>query len=162
MIEQLYTIGGYGFGEKGFFDALLKNDVDVFCDVRQRRGMRGSQFAFLNSEKLQERLRSLGIAYVHLKDFAPTNEIRDEQKRADARAGVQKRLREGLGVEFVEGYRSKILANLTPDAFFSALSNDCKRPTLFCVERAPCACHRSLMAQWISDRSEVRITNILP
>jgi len=162
MIERLYTIGGYGFSENGFFDALVKNGVDVFCDVRQRRGMRGSQFAFLNSAKLQAKLRSLGIAYMHFKNFAPTNEIRDEQKKADARAGVQKRLREGLGDEFVNGYRAKILGSLSPSSFFSDLPANCKRPVLFCVERAPCACHRSLMAQWLTEDSQLEVANILP
>jgi len=45
---EFYTIGVYNSTEKEFFDKLTKNNIDTFCDIRQRRGVRGSKYAFVN------------------------------------------------------------------------------------------------------------------
>ena len=162
MIETLFTIGGYGFTEDAFFRRLLEAKIDLFCDVRQRRGLRGREFAFLNASRLQDRLRSIGISYTHFKDFAPTTEIRNRQKEADLQQGVQKRSREVLGDEFVSGYRSDILTSQSPVRFLSDLPDVCRRPCLFCVECHPEACHRSLMATWLSDATGLKVVHLLP
>ena len=57
---RVFTIGGYGFDESSFLNELAHNDVDLFLDVRQRAGMRGSKYAFLNKSRLQESLTRLG------------------------------------------------------------------------------------------------------
>ena len=79
---------------------------DLFVDVRQRRGVRGSKYAFLNSTRLQERLGALGIRYLHLKELAPTAEIRAIQKAKDAEDGGGKRVRNGTVLSAVNGRRS--------------------------------------------------------
>jgi uncharacterized protein (DUF488 family) len=76
---RLYTIGGYGHTEKSFINALKSNNIDLFVDVRQRRGMRGATYSFLNAKKLEENLKSAEISYLHFKDLAPTNEVRSFQ-----------------------------------------------------------------------------------
>jgi len=162
MIEKIFTIGGYGFTEDGFFQSLVEAKIDLFCDVRQRRGLRGREFAFLNATRLQNRLRSIEIPYMHFKDFAPTTEIRNRQKEADTRQGIQKRSREALGEEFVSGYRSDILTEQSPATFLSNLPNDCRRPCLFCVERKPEACHRSVMSAWLADATGLEVVHLLP
>lgn len=50
---RLVTIGVYGSTERKFFDALVRAKVDVFCDIRLRRGMRGATYSFANSSLLQ-------------------------------------------------------------------------------------------------------------
>lgn len=45
MLERLLTIGVYGKSETEFFDQLSRAGVDLFRDIRQRRGVRGSQYA---------------------------------------------------------------------------------------------------------------------
>lgn len=162
MIEKIFTIGGYGFTEDGFFQSLVEAQVDLFCDVRQRRGLRGREFAFLNATRLQDRLRSIEIPYMHFMDFAPTTEIRNRQKEADNRQGIQKRSREVLGEEFVSGYRSEILTEHSPMNFVSVLPDVCRRPCLFCVERRPEACHRSLMSAWLADSTGLEVVHLLP
>lgn len=162
MIKTLYTIGGYGFTENGFFESLLSSGVDVFCDIRQRRGMRGRAFAFLNSARLQDRLRSIGIQYLHMKEFAPTDSIRARQKAADARLGIQKRSREVLGCEFSASYRSEILMVHDQQEFLDALPVATLKPCLFCVERQHEACHRSLMSQWLGEAISVPVIHLHP
>ena len=87
---EIYTIGVYGSTEQQFFNKLSENNNDTFCDIRQRRGVRGSEYAFVNSQRLQSRLTEMGIQYDYLKDVAPTKEIRDKQKEADKKPETDK------------------------------------------------------------------------
>lgn len=63
--------------------------------------MRGADYAFANSERLQTRLREAGIRYLHRRDLAPNPAIRAIQEEDKAR-GVLKRERGQLGQDFVE------------------------------------------------------------
>lgn len=36
---QFFTIGVYNSNEEEFFRKLISNDIDMFCDIRQRRGV---------------------------------------------------------------------------------------------------------------------------
>jgi uncharacterized protein DUF488 len=111
------TIGAYGFEEEGFFRALKDAGVGTFCDIRMRRGMRGSAYAFANSARLQRRLGEMGIKYVHAKELAPGKEIRALQDQEDKRKRVAKRARTTLGQAFIEAYRSERLAGFDPARF---------------------------------------------
>lgn len=53
---EFYTIGVFHSDEKTFFDKLLRNNIDTFCDIRQRRGVRGYEYSIVNSNKLQHKL----------------------------------------------------------------------------------------------------------
>ena len=66
---EIYTIGVYNSTENVFFDKLTNNNVDLFLDIRQRRGVRGSQYKFVNSSYLQEKLAKLDIKYKHIRYF---------------------------------------------------------------------------------------------
>jgi len=76
MATTIVTIGVYGFDEQSFFGALQDAKIDTFCDIRLRRGMRGSLYAFANSEYLQRRLRKLEIRYLHLKELLIFSRVR--------------------------------------------------------------------------------------
>lgn len=97
----IMTIGVYGFDEQSFFSALTNAEVDTFCDIRRRRGLRGSAYAFANSRRLQERLAALGIRYIHMRELAPSSAVRDIQKVDDNRRGVGKRRRVALSPAFI-------------------------------------------------------------
>lgn len=157
---DLFTIGAFGYDEASFFRALTDARIDTFCDVRQRRGVRGATYAFVNSQRLQARLADLGIRYVHIKALAPTSEVREAQKRADAAEGVAKRKRQELGPAFVAAYSHECLADTDPADILNALPPDAERVVLFCVEEKPAACHRSLAAAWLADGEPV--THLTP
>lgn len=55
-MHQLRTIGVYGFDASSFLDSLNKAGVSMLLDVRQRRGVRGTQYAWANSQRLQASL----------------------------------------------------------------------------------------------------------
>ncbi|HEY8816896.1 MAG TPA: DUF488 family protein, partial [Candidatus Dormibacteraeota bacterium] len=92
-MASIATIGVYGFERDSFTEALTSAEVDLVLDVRQRRGVRGSEYAWANSRRLQAALAEADIGYSHLKELAPTIELRQLQYREDARLGEGKRSR---------------------------------------------------------------------
>jgi uncharacterized protein (DUF488 family) len=160
MTIRIVTIGVYGSEEEAFFQALQDAQVDTFVDVRRRRGVRGAQYAFVNSQRLQERLGRMGIRYLHLKEYAPSPALRARQAEADKAERVQKRKRTGLSPAFVDGYRQECLDTLQAEKFLDALEADARVVALFCVEQDPAACHRSLLAERLEEALGVPVTHI--
>lgn len=146
FLPRIVTIGVYGRSEADFFNALQEAQVDLFCDIRRRRGVRGSEYAFVNSQRLQARLAELGIQYVHIKELAPTDAVRHAQDDIDRASKVAKRKRTHLDPIFVEAYQKSVLEHFSCQEFLANLPGDARTIALFCVERAPEACHRSLVA----------------
>src|SRR5918992_5174707 len=106
---RMATIGVYGFDGQSFLQRLRQADVRLLLDVRQRRGVRGPDYAWANSARLQRALAAADIGYRHVKDLAPTTELRRLQYREDDRLGVGKRNRIALAPEYVKGYTREIL-----------------------------------------------------
>src|SRR3954451_18071019 len=106
---RMVTIGVYGFAEESFLRRLRDADVRVLLDVRQRRGVRGPEYAWANAKRLQAALAEAGIAYEHHPELAPTTELRRLQYAEDDRQGVGKRSRSELAPAYVEGYIAEIL-----------------------------------------------------
>ena len=143
---EFFTIGVYNSTEQEYFKKLTDNNIDTFCDIRQRRGVRGSQYAFVNSNRLQERLDQLDIKYGHVLGLAPTSEIRELQKEVDNQQGELKRDRNKLGQVFTIAYKDRILSKFDLDNFIEKLDEiGASRVVLFCVEEKPQACHRSIV-----------------
>ena len=113
---EIYTMGVYGSSEDSFFKLLIDNEIDAFCDIRQRRGVRGSQYSYVNSNYLQEKLSVMNIRYYYEKLLAPTNEIRQKQKDDDKQKHIDKKQRTELGLVFKSEYIKQILDNYDIDA----------------------------------------------
>ncbi len=158
---RLLTIGGYGYDEKGFLKALVAAEVDTFIDIRQRRGLRGSRYAFLNSSKLQAALDLAGIRYVYCRELAPTRAIRELQKQCDADEGMSKRTRQILAPDFTRAYTTEIL-DAFPVSLFESVVRESKVAVLFCVEESPEACHRSLAAAFLAPVLRATIEHLRP
>lgn len=160
-MRRIATVGVYGFSATTFIDALRRADVNVLLDVRQRRGVRGSQYSWANSERLQATLAGAGIGYRHHKGLAPTTELRRLQYREDARAGVGKRSRVELAREFRERYVEEILDRVDLGALLAELPIGAVF-ALLCVERDPEACHRSLVADRMAVEHGVPVVHLRP
>jgi uncharacterized protein (DUF488 family) len=158
----IVTIGVYGFDETGFFAALRAAAVDLFCDIRFRRGVRGRQYAFANSQRLQARLAELGIHYVHRPEVAPSPALRIRQTMVDKRDQVRKRQRMELTPEFIAGYEEERLGTFDSHAFVRQVGPQAKVIALFCVEREPAACHRSLLASRLKRDLGVEVIHLKP
>ena len=160
-MTNIFTIGVYNSTEDSYFRKLVENKVDVFCDIRQRRGVRGAQYKYVNSNYLQSKLAELGIKYIYIKELAPTNEIRQKQKDADKLNNETKKLRTSLGQIFVNEYNKQILGNFDLDVLINDLNEaGAQNPVFFCVEEKAEACHRSLVAKALSDKLGVNVVNL--
>ncbi len=155
------TIGVYGFSLDTFLDALREADVRVLMDVRQRRGVRGSEYAWANSKRLQAALVEAGIEYEHHPELAPTTELRQLQYAEDDRQGVGKRSREELAPEYRRRYTAEILDRADLGAVAASLPGE-GAAALLCVERDPEACHRSLVAERLRERHGLPVTHLRP
>jgi uncharacterized protein (DUF488 family) len=160
MISKIITIGVYGFDEAAFFRALKKAGVDTFCDIRWRRGLRGTQYAFANSGRLQQRLSALGVRYLHLPDLAPSPALRARQDAADKTARLPKRQRTRLSPEFIAGYQQERLQHFQSADFVQRLGPEAAIIALFCVEGEAAACHRSLVAERLAKDLGVEVIDL--
>ena len=158
---NIYTIGVYNSTEDSFFEKILKNNIDLFCDIRQRRGVRGSQYKYVNCKYLQDELKKLGVDYRYIKELAPTNEIRQKQKDADKIAGETKKQRTTLGEVFSFEYRKQILGAYNMNELANELNeSNYKNIVFFCVEEYASACHRSLVADKLGKLLDVNVVNL--
>ena len=151
----------YGFTAESFLAALQRADVRLLIDVRQRRGVRGPEYAWANSTRLQGALAEAGIEYRHHKELAPTTELRRLQYREDDRLGVGKRSRAELAPEYRRRYIREILDRADLDALVAELPADAAS-ALLCVERDPEACHRSLVAERLAAVHGLPVAHIRP
>lgn len=156
-----FTIGVYNSTENEFFKKLTANKIDMFCDIRQRRAVRGSKYSFVNSNKLQEKLSSLNIKYMHVTDLAPAAEIRDIQKKADLKSGTLSTQRKTLCSDYVKEYTEKVLNKFDFESFLGKLKTmGANNIVFFCVEENPNACHRSLITERLKKNHGYKITHI--
>jgi uncharacterized protein (DUF488 family) len=160
-VSRVATIGVYGWTLEAFLAALRKTGVTLVLDVRQRRGVRGSDYAWANAGRLQAALADAGIGYAHHKELAPTTELRQLQYREDDRAGVGKRSRSVLAPEYRERYTREILDRADVGSLAAELPES-GAAALLCVERDAEACHRSLVAERLASELGVEVEHLRP
>jgi len=160
-MPSVATIGVYGFTLAAFTKSLHRTQVRLLLDVRQRRGVRGSEYAWANSKRLQSALADAEIAYRHYPELAPTTELRQLQYAEDARQGVGKRSRAELAPAYVERYTCEILDQADLGSLVEELPRECTS-ALLCVERDPEACHRSLVAERLAAEHGVTVVHLRP
>lgn len=161
-MNKVVTIGAIGYTADGFFQALRDAGVDTFVDVRRRRAVRGSDYAFANSQRLQARLAECGIRYVHRLDLSPSDSVRRQQAAVDQAAGVAKRKRSELSPVFIKAYTDEVLSGFDPQSLLEDLPDDTVVVALMCVEREPAACHRSLLADRLREALDVEVAHLTP
>ena len=157
----MVTIGVYGFTGETFLEKLTDGGVGLVLDVRQRRGVRGPDYSWANSARLQRALAAADIGYRHIKGLAPTSELRQLQYLEDDRLGVGKRNRIALAPEYADRYTREILDPFDLGALVAELPGD-SVTALLCVERDPEACHRSLVAARLRAEHGLPVTDLRP
>ena len=159
-MEAVLTIGVYGWDEPRFLAALQEGRVDEVWDVRDRRGVRGSDGAWANATRLQDSLCQAGIGYHHRRDLAPPTELRRRLQQDDQDNGRRHRDRVELPDFFVADYRSQVLAKA--DLAHLVEQSEAQRPALLCVEGPASACHRSLVAADLAAVAGVEVEPLTP
>ena len=160
-MRRVVTIGVYGFTLDAFLDALRSVDARLVMDVRQRRGVRGSEYAWANAKRLEAALAEAGIEYEHHIELAPTTELRQAQYREDERRGIGKRNRRELAPAYRDGYLAQILDRVDLGPIVESMPEDAAS-ALMCVERDPEACHRSLIAERMAAGHGVSVEHLRP
>jgi uncharacterized protein (DUF488 family) len=160
-MPRIATIGVYDFDAARFTEALDGAGVTKVIDIRQRRGVRGSQYAWANAQRLQALLADAHIGYEHHPELAPDTELRHLQYREDDRQGVGKRSRVHLAPEYVRQYTEEILDLVPLEPLVRRLPVH-GMGALMCVEATAQACHRSLVAQRLAERFGFEIVDLEP
>jgi uncharacterized protein (DUF488 family) len=160
-MPTIATIGVYEFDGVSFVRALDANGVTQVIDVRQRRGVRGAQYAWANANRLQQRLSEARIGYEYHPELAPDTEMRQLQYRDDAQQGVGKRSRERLSPEYVRAFTEEILDLVPLEPLVRRLPVH-GIGALLCVEATAEACHRLLVAERLAQRFGFTVVNIEP
>ncbi|HEY3543603.1 MAG TPA: DUF488 domain-containing protein [Gaiellaceae bacterium] len=160
-MKRVATVGVHDADLDSFLGALRGAGVELVLDVRQRRGVRGREYAWANAQRLQAALADAGIAYAHRPELAPTTELRQLQYAVDDRLGVGKRSRSELATAYAERYRREILDAADLDAVVALMPDDAAT-ALLCVERDPEACHRSLVAAELAAVYALPVVHLRP
>lgn len=160
-MPTIATIGVYEFDAAGFIETLAAARVVNVIDIRQRRGVRGSRYAWANARRLQALLADAEIGYEHHPELAPTTELRQLQYRDDAQQGVGKRSRVRLSPEYARAYTHEILDRAPLEPIVERLPVD-GIAALLCVEATAQACHRSLVAQRLAERFGLDVVHLEP
>jgi uncharacterized protein (DUF488 family) len=160
-MPRIATIGVYEFDASTFIAALDEGGVTKVFDIRQRRGVRGPRYAWANAQRLQRLLADARIGYEYHPELAPDTELRHLQYRDDDIQGVGKRSRVRLAPEYVREYTEEIL-DLVPLAPLVGQLPVHGVGALLCVEATARACHRSLVADRLSERFGFEVTHIEP
>ena len=158
-MRTIATVGVYHSSLDDFLDKLKRHRVAMVVDVRQRRGVRGRQYAWANSLRLQAALEQAGVTYRHLPELAPTTELRQLQYREDDRLKVCKRSRLELSEKYRCRYLTEVLDHVDLGGVLELLPDDATS-ALLCVERDAPACHRSLIAARLQADFGVPVVNL--
>jgi len=160
-MPTIATVGVYEFDAASFIRTLDGAAVTQVVDIRQRRGVRGPQYAWANARRLQALLADAHIGYAHHPELAPTTELRHLQYRDDERQGLGKRSRVRLSPEYIRGYTEEILDHAQLEALVEELPVH-GIAALLCVETTAQACHRSLVAERLAERFGFEVVNLEP
>lgn len=131
---KLFTIGFTKKSAEEFFMRLQDTGVRRIVDIRLNNT---SQIAgFAKSRDLEYFLRAIAkIDYIHVPDFAPTQDIIDDYKK-----------KKGPWSDFERRFKDLMAnRNIAETAAKTLSENDC----LLCSEHTPEQCHRRLLAEHI-------------
>lgn len=134
---KLFTIGFTQHSAEEFFTLLAKAGVRRVVDVRLNNTSQLAAFA--KARDLEYFLRAIvGIKYVHIPDFAPTQEILDDfKKKKGDWAEYERKFQALMAERDISGIAARTLRD-----------GDC----LLCSEHTPEHCHRRLIAEHLEDK----------
>jgi uncharacterized protein (DUF488 family) len=158
-MRTIATVGVYQSSLDDFLGKLGRHRVAMVVDVRQRRGVRGPEYAWANSQRLQAALEQARIQYRHLPELAPTTELRQLQYAEDDRLKVGKRSRVELAEAYRRRYVREVLDQVNLGAVLESLPDEAVS-ALLCVEKDARACHRSLIAARLEAQFGVPILDL--
>lgn len=133
---KLYTIGFTQRSAEDFFGTIARSEAARVIDVRLNNS---SQLAgFSKRDDLRYFLKEIcGIEYLHLPQFAPTQELLDEYRSNKDWMAYEAKFRSLMADRQVE-------TSTTPDELDGAC--------LLCSEPKPDRCHRRLVVEYLQEK----------
>lgn len=113
----------YGFTAETFEQAIVKAKPDVFVDIRRRRSVRGHDYSFANSQRLQDMLATNNIPYVHRLELASPEATMKSEGEIDKKAGIARHDRDHLSDGFVADYDEAVLNDFDTAEFIESLGD---------------------------------------
>lgn len=131
----LFTIGYEGNSFEHYINRLIKNNVQLLCDVRKNPLSRKYGFS---KKTLSETLKKIGIEYHHIPDLGIVSEKRQELK-----------CQSDYDRLFDDYEKTVLRKNETALTELFDLVIERKRVAITCFEAEHCMCHRSRVAKAI-------------
>ncbi|RZA08656.1 MAG: DUF488 domain-containing protein [Proteobacteria bacterium] len=142
---SLTGVGYEGLDSDGFCRLLVKNKIEVVCDVRKNAISRKRGFS---KNKLKEALAAVGIEYVHLPTLGIPSETRQKAKT------------ERAWQKMLHNYEAS-LSSPDWDPILRLVLAEKKRVALLCFEKEADCCHRTRLAHRIeTSHPEVKVMEI--
>ncbi|MCL1809599.1 MAG: DUF488 domain-containing protein [Clostridiales bacterium] len=138
--QVLFTIGYEGRSIESFANVLIKNGINLLCDVRKNSLSR--KFGFSKS-KLEHIMQTVGIKYIHMPDLGIESDKRSSLETAEDY--------EKLFAKYAENIQ---LLNPCLESVFSLLCSY-KRIALMCYEKDATMCHRHVIRDCIVNGHDV-------
>jgi len=143
--QMLFTIGYEGISVERYLNTLIKNDIQVLCDVRSNPLSR--KFGF-SKNNLQKYLKNIGIDYVHIPELGIKSEKRNNLS--------SDKDYENLFIEYKTSL-SEHTNNL--DSLYQLLVSK-RRIALTCFEHEPAHCHRHVIRDYLRKTYNVRTADL--
>ena len=143
--QMLFSIGYEGKSIEGFINILLRNGINLLCDVR--RNPLSRKFGFSRGI-LKHIAESVGIAYVHIPALGIDSGDRQALKTQEDYTALFAGYRESLFVkkEALQQVHQLLMQNV--------------RVALMCYEQDPNCCHRTIVKEYLTDNYSVKSKDI--
>ena len=138
----LFTIGYEGISLERYLNRLIRNNISLLCDVR--KNALSMKYGF-SKNQLKNSCEGVGIKYIHIPEVGIQS---DKRQELNSQKDYDKLFREYVSNNLSQtlNYQKKILS----------LLKDNKRIALTCFEANNCQCHRTHLAESISNFDEFK------
>ncbi len=145
VVNTLFTIGYEGASLADFLATLRAVNIGVLVDVRDVPISRKPGFS---KKVLAAHLEDVGIRYLHLPDLGDPKAGRDAARRGDTST-------------FIRIFRAHLDRGEAQAALGQAVDIASELTAcLFCFERDPAGCHRSIVAEAMTGRQSFLVTHL--
>ena len=138
----LFTIGYEGISLEHYLNKLIKNNIKLLCDVR--KNALSMKYGFSKSQ-LKNACEGVGINYLHIPEVGISS---DKRQELNSQADYDK-----LFKEYISTNLSKTTSSQKE---ILDLLKKYKRIALTCFEADKCQCHRTHLAEAISNFKEFK------
>lgn len=133
----LFTLGYEGISLEHYLNRLIKNNIKVLCDVR--KNALSMKYGF-SKNQLKNSCEGVGIEYIHIPEVGI---VSDKRKELNSQKDYDKL--------FNDYKKNNLSHTIEHQLYILNLLKKNKRIALTCFEAESCQCHRTHLAEAISN-----------